>query len=179
MVHTPSPPVAPLGDADRDVSVLFAGMFSGIPRWRLRLPSGMRASTTAQSAPRVVGSLPPVEEFPLPVFYQVHQEQSTAGEMTENIVESPVVQEQVVVQAIPRVVGSFPPCEVFAAPVFDQVHQEPRAAGEITENIVEFPVVPEQVIVQAIPHVVGSLPPVEEFTRPVYNLCSSGTVFCW
>ena len=61
--------------------------------------SGMRASTTAHSstpavdpsAPRVVGSLPPVEEFALPVFYQVHQEQSAAGEMTENSVESPVV----------------------------------------------------------------------------------------
>ena len=99
--------------------------------------SGMRASSTAQSAPRVVGSLPPAEEFSLPVFYQVHQEQSAAGDITENIVDSPVVQEQVVVQAIPRVVGSLPPCEVFAAPVFDQVHQEPRAAGEITENIVE------------------------------------------
>ena len=40
MVHTPSPPVvAPPGDDDRDGFVLFAGMFSGIPRWRLRLPS--------------------------------------------------------------------------------------------------------------------------------------------
>ena len=78
------------------------------------------------------------------MFYQVHHEQSAAGEITENIVESPVVQEQVIVQAIPRVVGSLPPCEVFAAPVFDQVHQEQLAADEITENIVEFPVVPEQ-----------------------------------
>ena len=127
--------------------------------------SGMRAS-----APRVVGSLPPAEEFSLPVFYQVYQEQSVAGGSTENIVESPVVQEQVVVQAIPRVDGSLPPCEVFAAPVFDRVHQEPRAAGEITEKKVEFPVVPEQVIVQAIPHVVGSPPPVDKFTQPVYNL---------
>ena len=56
--------------------------------------SGMRASTTAHfstpavdpNAPRVVGSLPPVEEFSLPVFYQVHQEQSAAGEVSENIV---------------------------------------------------------------------------------------------
>ena len=81
--------------------------------------SGMRASTTAQfsttsvdpSAPRVVGSRPPVEEFTLPVFYQVHQEQSAAGEIMENIVESPVVQEQVIVQAILRVAGSLPPVE--------------------------------------------------------------------
>ena len=77
--------------------------------------------------------------------------------------ESPVVQEQVIVQAIP-----LPPCEVFAAPVFDQVHQVQFAAGETTENIAEFLVVPEQVIVQ-IPRVAGSLRPVDEFTPPVYN----------
>ena len=139
--------------------------------------SGMRASTTAQfsttavdpSAPRVVGSLPPVEEFSLPVFYQVHQEQSVAGEITENIVEFPVVQEQVIVQAISRVAGSLPPVAEFTEPVYNPFHQEQFSAGETTENIAKIPVVQEQVLVQAIPRVVGSSPPVEEFSRPVYN----------
>ena len=169
MVHTPSPPVvAPPGDVWHSKMEVAAA---------LQHTSGMRASTTAHSstpavdpiAPRVVGSLLPVEEFALPVFYQVHQEQSAAGEMTENLVENPVVQEQVIVQAIHHVFGSLPPCEVFAAPVFDQVHQVQFAAGETTENIAEFPVVPEQVIVQAIPRVASSLPPVDEFTPPVHN----------
>ena len=43
------------------------------------------------------GSLPPVEEFTEPVYDQVHQEQFAAGEMTENMVDIPVVQEQVIV----------------------------------------------------------------------------------
>ena len=56
-------------------------------------------STTAVEpyAPRVVGSLLPLEEFTEPVHDQVHQEQIAACEMTENIGEIPVVQEQVFV----------------------------------------------------------------------------------
>ena len=53
-------------------------------------------------APQVVGSFPPFEEFSAPVYNQVHQEQIVAGEMTLNIVENPVVQEQVIVPEIPR-----------------------------------------------------------------------------
>ena len=59
----------------------------------LHLSSGLR---------RVVGSLPPAEEFTRPVYGHVHQEQFSAGETTENIPDFPVVQEQVLVQAIPR-----------------------------------------------------------------------------
>ena len=46
---------------------------------------GSQFSTTAvdPSAPRVVGSLPPVEEFTVPVYDQVHQDQFAAGEMME------------------------------------------------------------------------------------------------
>ena len=40
-----------------------------------------------QTIPKVVESLPPVEEFTEPVYNQVHQEQIVAGEMTLNIVE--------------------------------------------------------------------------------------------
>ena len=62
--------------------------------------SGLRTSTAAHFsntavepiAPRVVGSLPPVEEFTGPVYDHVHQEQFAAGEMSENMVEIPVVQ---------------------------------------------------------------------------------------
>ena len=87
------------------------------------------------SASQVVDPLPPAEEFALSVFYQVHQEQSAAGEMTENTIANfPVVQEQVIIQAILRVVGSLPPGEVFAAPVYHQVHHEQFAAGATTRN---------------------------------------------
>ena len=82
-----------------------------------------------------------------PVYDQVHQEQFTAGEMSENLVGIPVSQEQVIVQAFPVVVGSRPPCEVFAAPVYKPVHQEQFAAGETTEKSAEIPVVHQQVIV--------------------------------
>ena len=63
------------------------------------------------SAPQVVVSLPPFEEFTAPVYNQVHQEQIVAGEVTLNIVGNPAVQEQVIVQEIPQapqVVDSFP-----------------------------------------------------------------------
>ena len=55
-----------------------------------------------QAIPRVVGSLPPVEEFTGHVFDQVHQEQFAAGEMTENFAEIPVVKEQVIVGVRPE-----------------------------------------------------------------------------
>ena len=59
------------------------------------------------SAPCVVGSLPPVEEFSAPVYDQVLQEHIFAGEITENIVEIPVVHEQVIVQDILRLLILF------------------------------------------------------------------------
>ena len=61
-------------------------------------------STTAVEpyAPRVVASLLPLEEFSGPVYDQVHQEQIAASEMTENIAEIPVVQEQVIVGTRPE-----------------------------------------------------------------------------
>ena len=98
--------------------------------------SGRRTSTTPQFsstavepiAPRVVDPLPPIEEFTGPVYDQVHQEQFTAGEMPENLVEIPVVQEQVIVQAIPEVVDSLPPVEEFTGPGFNHVHHEHIAA---------------------------------------------------
>ena len=37
------------------------------------------------------------------MYNQIHQEQIVAGETTQNIVENPAVQEQVIVQEIPRV----------------------------------------------------------------------------
>ena len=62
------------------------------------------SSTAAEgSAPQVVGSHPPFEEFTAPVYNQVNQEQIVAGETTPNIVEIPEVQEQVIVQEIPQV----------------------------------------------------------------------------
>ena len=139
--------------------------------------SGQRTSTTTQFsstavepiAPRVVDPLLPIEEFTGPVYDPVHQELLAAGEMPENMVEFPVVQEQVIVQAIPVVVDPLPPVEEFTGPVYNLIHQEQFAAGEMPENLVEFAVVHEQAIVQAIPQVVDSLPPVAEFTGPGFN----------
>ena len=48
--------------------------------------------------------------FAAPVFHQVHQEQLAGGEVPENLVEIPVVPEQVIVHAISRVAHTLPPC---------------------------------------------------------------------
>ena len=121
------------------------------------------------SASEVVDSLPPAEEFTEPVCNQVHRERFAAGETAENLVDIPVVHEQVIVQAIPVVVGSLPPAEKFTGPVFNQVHQEQLSTSEMTEKSAEFPVVHEQVIVQDIPEVFVPLPPAQEFSAPVYG----------
>ena len=103
------------------------------------------------------------------MYHQVHHDQFAVGETTENIAESFVVQEQVIVQATPRVVDSLPPVSEFTGPVYDQVHQVQFTAGEVTKNFAKIPVVHEQVIAQDIPEVVDSLPLDEEFTGPVYD----------
>ena len=41
------------------------------------------------SAPQVIDSLPPLEEFTEPVYNQVHQEQIAASETTGNVAEIP------------------------------------------------------------------------------------------
>ena len=90
------------------------------------------SSTAVESvAPRVVGSLPPVEEFSAPVYDQVHQELVSSSEMTVDIADIPVVHEQVIVQDIPEVFVPLPPAEEFSAPVYDQVHQVLDAAGAV------------------------------------------------
>ena len=113
------------------------------------------------SAPHVVDSLPPLEEFSAPGYNPVLQEQIIAGEMTQTLIENSAVQEQVV--------DSLPLLEEFTEPVYNQVHQEQIAAGETTENSAEIPVVQEQMIVQEILAIIDSLPPVEELPEPVYN----------
>ena len=128
------------------------------------------SSTAVESvAPRVVGSLPPVEEFSAPVYDQVHQELVSSSEMTEKFAEIPVVHEKVIVQDIPEVFVPLPPVEEFSAPVYDQVHQELVSSSEMTVDIADIPVVHEQVIVQDIPEVFVPLPPAEEFSAPVYD----------
>ena len=124
----------------------FVGLFSGIPRWRWQLRFIIRLDCVhlrLRNSPALQWSLLRL----VSLYHQIHQEQFSAGDMTENIAEIPVVHEQVIVQAIPRVVGSLPPVEEFTGSVYDQVHQEQFAAGEMTENMVEIPVVHQQVIV--------------------------------
>ena len=61
-------------------------------------------SSTAMElfAPCVVGSLPPVEEFIVPVYAHVHQEQIAASEMTVDVAEVPVMHQQVIVGMRPE-----------------------------------------------------------------------------
>ena len=56
---------------------------------------------------------PHVVDSTEPVYSQVHQEQIVAGEMTQNIIENSVVQEQVIVQEIPEFVDSAADKAVF------------------------------------------------------------------
>ena len=105
------------------------------------------STAVVPSAPCVVGSLPPVDEFTGPVHNQVLQEHIAASEFTEKFAEFPVVQEQVIVQGIPGVIALLPPVEEFTGPVHGQVHQKLVSSSEMTENFAEIPVVHEQVIV--------------------------------
>ena len=88
----------------------------------------VRELVIVQAIPEVVDPLPPIEEFPGPVYNLLHQKQFAAGETPETLVEIPVVQEQVVVQAIPEVVDSLPPVQQFTGPGFFHVHHEHIAA---------------------------------------------------
>ena len=111
------------------------------------------SSTSVElSAPHVVDSLPPLEEFFSPVYKQVFQEQVVPGEMTMNIVENPIVQEQVIVQENPEL----------------------QVMERIQEHIVDIAglVKPQSsftAVEASAPQVVGSLPPFQEFDAPVYN----------
>ena len=124
---------------------------------------------------RVAHSLPPVEEFTEPVCNPVHQEQFSAGETTENFVNFPVVQEQVLVQAIPRLVGSSPPVDEFTAFVamrplpLVEVQPSVRAQRHIVEDLGELaPLV--QILDLPVPQTVDTVleffraldPPVDE-----------------
>ena len=87
LLSTPRQPFAT--DVNLDVTGLVSPHFS--------------STAVEGSAPLVVVSFPPFDEFTASVYNQVHQEQIGAGETTPNIVEIPVVQEQVIVQEIPLV----------------------------------------------------------------------------
>ena len=81
------------------------------------------------SAPQVVVSRPPLEEFDVPVYDHIHQGHIVSGETTLNVVE---MQEQVIVQEIPQIsiveriqapqiADSLPLLEDFAATVLPHV----------------------------------------------------------
>ena len=93
--------------------------------WTAYIYDRVNRSSTAvvPFAPRVVVSLPPVEEFTGPVYDQVHQELVASSEITENFAEIPVVHEQVIVRDIPDVNAPLSPAQEFSAPVYGQVHQ--------------------------------------------------------
>ena len=124
--------VAPAPAVDWDVPATVIEYMSSAPVFGYLAPApAVSLSVPSQQLPFVYTTTTvtdDLEEFTEPVYDQVHQEQFAAGEMTENIVEIPVVQEQVIVQAIPEVVDSLPPVEEFTEPGFNQVHHEQIAA---------------------------------------------------
>ena len=106
------------------------------------------------SAPEVVGSLLPFEEFTAPVYNQAHQEQIVAGEMALNIVENPVVQEQAIVQENSelQVVERIQEKIVRTTNEVPQERVQQRTVEQIVRVLV--PQVQEQVIVLEIPQAV-------------------------
>ena len=54
------------------------------------------------SASKVNGSLPRLNESATPVYHHARQKQTAAGETTQNTVEFPSVQEQLIVPEIPE-----------------------------------------------------------------------------
>ena len=87
------PPVYTTATVATDVNLDVAGLVS--PQFSSTAVEG--------SAAQVVVSLPPLDEFTVSVYNQVHQEQIVAGETTPNFVEIPAVHEQVIVHDIPEV----------------------------------------------------------------------------
>ena len=85
---------------------------------------------------QVVGSLSPLEEFVVPVFNQIHREQIVAGETTQNTVENPAVQEQVIVQEIPPIVERIQ--ERIVEPIEVLPHE--RVQQFTAEQIMHMPV---------------------------------------
>ena len=96
---------------------------------------------------------------------QVHDEQIVAGRTILNIVENPVVQEQVIVQ-----VQVMERIQEQIAETTKVVPRE-RVQQRTVEQIVRVPVlqIQEQVTVQEIPQVVDSFPPFAEFVAPMCN----------
>ena len=88
------------------------------------------------SAPQAVGSFPPLEEFDVPVYNQIHREQIVAGEMNQNTFENPAVQEQVIVQEIPTIVERIQ--ERIVEPIEVLPHE--RAQQFTAEPVMHMPV---------------------------------------
>ena len=119
----------------------------------------------SSSASQVVGSLPHGEVFAAPVFHQVHQVPLAGGEIPENLVEIPVVPEQVIPL---RVVDSLPPSDEFTAYVamrplpLDEVRPSSRAQRHTMEDLGELaPLV--QILDLPVPRTVDSVTEVLRF----------------
>ena len=124
------------------------------------------------SAPQVVGSLPPFEDFGAPVYNQIHQEQIVAVETTQNTFENPAVQEQVqIVKRIQEQIVEPTDAMTYAAPSQQlPLSKQPSllASTSIIIGLVntQFSITGVEV---SAPKTVGSFPPLEEFDAPVYN----------
>ena len=112
------------------------------------------------------------------MYNQVHQEQIVAGEMTLNIVEHPVVQEQVIVQEN----SELQVMERIQEQIVETTKEVPRERVQqrTVEQFVRMlvPQMQEQVIVQEIPQAVDSFPLLAEFVAPDGQPSPSGTNCC-
>ena len=114
------------------------------------------------------------------MYDQIHQEQIVAGEMTQNIVENPAVQEQVIVQEIPQVSIVERIQEQIVEPIEVLPHE--RVTQRTFNQIVHVPVpqVQEQSVTGLVnpkfstsaveaPQVVNSFPLLEDVAAREYN----------
>ena len=116
-----------------------AGSFVA-PSQQLR-PAYTDDAAVEVSASQVVGSLPHGEVFAAPVFHQVHHVPLAGGEIPENLVEIPVIPEQVIPLCV---VDSLPHAEEFTAyvarrpPPLVDVRPSSRAQRHIMEDLGEL-----------------------------------------
>ncbi len=111
-------------------------------------------SAVETSAPQVIGSPLPFEEFDAPVYHQTPVfEYAAPAPVTGYIAPAPAVTSDAQSQQLP--------------PVYTTTTVTTDDNLDITSLM--YPQFSSTAVEPCSPHVVGSLPPLEEFTQPVYN----------
>ena len=150
------PPVFSTATVATDVNLDITGLVS--PQF---------SSTDVEaSAPQVVVSLPPFEEFSEPVYNQVHQEQILTACSTPPVIE----------YVAPAPVTEYiAPAPAVTSDAHSQqlpfVYTTTTVTTDVNLNIIGLvhPQFSSTAVEPFSPQIVGSLPPLEEFDAPVYN----------